>query len=96
MIDIQAGDVVVCIDAKPDEIDPLADKLVEGRVYRVAVVGNRTPDGVLAVAFKELRSSSPRKVWAFSIRRFRKVLKADQTFTESIRACRPIKIREDA
>jgi hypothetical protein len=96
MTDIKRGDLVVCIDAKPDLVDPLAHLLIEGRHYRVACVGPRTNDGIYALTAHDWPSNTPGKGWAFAIRRFRKIDKADEKFTEQVRACRPIKQREPA
>ncbi len=69
---IGPGDLVLCVDAAPDRVDPLANLLVEGRTYRVAVAGNRKPDGVEAVAFREIcPAENNRQAYAFSVRRFR-------------------------
>lgn len=93
MCDIVPGDIVVCVDAKPDRADPKADLLTEGRVYRAAVVGPRTGDGALAVAFYEIRSlERPTQGYAYSLRRFRKLNdeRDNAELIAQIRACKPI------
>jgi hypothetical protein len=91
MSDIGPGDLVVCVDAKPDRIDPLAHLLTEGRVYRVHRAGSRVPDGVPSVAFRALPSNVPGMGWAFNVIRFRKIDAADEQFTRTVRACKPCK-----
>lgn len=79
--EIVPGDVVVCVDAKPDRADPRADMLAEGRHYRVTVVGTRT-DGVPACAFRVLPCPhNPNKGYAFALRRFRKIRPGRMEFT---------------
>lgn len=79
MCDFKVGDEVICIDAKPDCMDPKANLLVEGRVYVVASVGNRSGDGALSVGFRCLRPTKPGKCYGFTVRRFRKVQRRDLT-----------------
>jgi hypothetical protein len=66
------GDVVVCIDAAADPLEPNAVLLAERRVYRVGAVGNRK-DGAPAVAFRAIPSNRPGRGWAFRADRFRKI-----------------------
>lgn len=87
MSDIQPGDVVVCINAKPDRIDPKAALLAEGRTYRVAVVGD-PGNGVHCVAFRCLRSDEPNKGYAWNAARFRKIRPADPEFIELVKRVR--------
>lgn len=82
------GDVVVCVDAKPDRIDPLAARLVERAHYRVAVVGVHR-DGGPAIGFRCLPSDIAGACWGWSARRFRKIDAADEQFAARIRACKP-------
>lgn len=85
-----------CINNKPDKEDPLADLLVEGRVYRIATAGIRY-DGARAIAFRCLPTlEDPSKGYAFTTKRFRRLLQADDTFTAKIRACRPVRESEPA
>lgn len=87
----EKGEVVVCVDNEPDWHDPKADLLVVGRFYRIGAIGPGK-NGATALAFRapELRSDVNRG-WAFRSTRFRKLPKADQSFTDMIRACKPVK-----
>lgn len=82
---IHPGDVVVCVDATPDQKDPAADLLALGAYYRVAVVGVRD-DGELACAFRSIpHPEDPGFGLAFCIRRFRKLRPADPDFIERVK-----------
>jgi hypothetical protein len=91
--DIGPGDVVVCVDAKPNRDDPLAGLLSEGRAYRAAIVGARDTDGAPSVGFRDIRPSEPGKVWAFSLYRFRKLNdgEGDSELIARIKNCSPVR-----
>jgi hypothetical protein len=85
----QPGDVVVCVDAKPDARDPEAGHLVERKTYRVAVIGPRDTDGSLSVGFDCIPGSRPNTVYGFSVARFRKIDdEVNDAFREQMRALR--------
>ncbi len=81
MGDFKRGDVVVCVDAKPDARDPKAYLLIERKTYRVGAVGARA-DGVYSLAFHCIPSDTLGKGWAFTADRFRKI---DDEVTEAFR-----------
>lgn len=85
--DFQVGDVVVCINAKPDSFDPKAGLLKERAHYRVAVVG--PVKGVFCLGFRALPADKPNTAWAWNANRFRKLPRADEQFTEMLRALKP-------
>jgi hypothetical protein len=88
--DIQAGDLVECVnDRSHFPPDPLFNPSL-GAVYRVAEIFP-SDDGV-----DLCEDPSPDPEWTWPIEMFRKIDKADEQFTETVRACRPIKTREDA
>lgn len=84
----EKNDVVVCVNAKPDEADPMADLLTERKTYRVSNAGARS-DGVFALVFKCFPSRTPGNGYAFSATRFRKLKAPDTEISASIKACRP-------
>lgn len=96
MIDIQAGDVVVCVDAGPDYPEnagcylPIKVRNLY-RVRRLWVATNTRRKGpvVELVGIPCGTVSGGYGTW-----RFRKVRKATDAFTTQIKAIRPI--REDA
>jgi hypothetical protein len=92
VIDIQAGDVVVCVNVDPAPYwgpPPLTLRAV----YRVEdVLGIDDGDGVGIV----IQGVSAAPCLAFYSYRFKKLPKADESFTQQIRACRPIKRGVDA
>jgi hypothetical protein len=85
-MDIQPGDVVVCVDAEPDRHDPLAYLLSEGKTYRVAAVGEDKHGAM--IAFRCLPSNLPGHGWAWAATRFRKIRPADPEFIEQIKRVR--------
>lgn len=92
--DYDAGDLVECIDASPR--NGLATGVRLGAMYRVERVQPKPIDmphswGVILVGIRSLASSG--SFWAD---RFRKVRKADDSFTSRIRACKPINRSIDA
>lgn len=93
MGDFAPGDVVVCVDASPhgSEFSEVGPSLKAGACYRVADthasrgiphallkehVGFPTPDGT---------------PWFWRASRFRKIRPADESFTRTVRECRPIR-----
>lgn len=72
MADWQKGDLALCIDNKPDRLDPKAALLSVGRVYLVGAVGRRE-DSQFALAFRELPGDTPNTGWGWTARRFIKV-----------------------
>ncbi len=95
MIDIQAGDVVVCVDASPrvylapDQIETLR-QLREGGSYRVTALVETLHGIGLCLAGVRV-PVGPRGREAWNPNRFRKVQKADDKFVEQMRAIRPAK-----
>lgn len=91
MTDIQAGDVVVCVD--DDWARPLAAHPKLGDVLRVSDV----VEGVLCRSARigcGLRFAGKPRDRAWAVSHFRKLDKATDEFTSQIKAIRPI--REDA
>ena len=88
MSGFQRGDLALCINSKPDRVDPKAALLHEGRVYRVATVGT-TDTGVSAIGFRELPSDRAGQAWGWSANRFRKIRPASKAFTADMRALKP-------
>lgn len=92
MIDIQAGDVVVCAD--DDWFDPIPQDPRRGDVLRVECVEWGEFDcGGEGVALGFVGKPTHITWAAF---RFRKVKPATEDFTTQIKAIRPIKQREEA
>lgn len=87
MIDIQAGDVVVCVD--DDWIEPIPADPKRGDVLRVTDVDDDEKGLFFAFAGKPQDT-------AWAAHRFRKVRPATDRFTTQIKAIRPIKQREEA
>lgn len=90
MIDIQAGDVVVCVNTRVIECDSFYHTgagLEKAAVCRVARI-TRDDCGCPMV----LTTSGK----AGLIQRWRKIKPATEEFTTQIKAIRPIKQREDA
>lgn len=83
----QVDDIAVCIDNKPDTFDPRAGLLVLRQHYRVATVG--VLKDRFCIGFRNLPSTTPGMAWGFQANRFRKLPKADESFIEQVRACRP-------
>jgi hypothetical protein len=97
MSDINVGDVVVCVDASPCRLERQAERLIEGRHYRVASVGCTEPDNAerLAVHGKAFEKR-PGWCFAFRVTRFRKIDAADEQFTLAMRSCLPIRTEVSA
>lgn len=89
--DFKPGDVVVCVDAwtpsMPNGRAPAEySELREGSMYRVRSLWNDSRFGpCLTLNEVEARSVNG----GFLCWRFRKLPKADEEFTASIRACKP-------
>lgn len=99
MTDIQAGDVVVCVDDGPDPTVPLGRPciLIKARNhYRVERVWVSThyQTAIKYVVLKLAGVPSETVSGGYGVWRFRKVKPATEEFTARIKAIRPI--REDA
>ena len=96
--DFQVGDVVVCVDARtpamPNSTAPAEhSELREGSMYRVRSLWNDSCFGpCLTLNEVEARSVNG----GFLCRRFRKLPKADEEFTASLRARKPSRNRVPA
>ena len=92
MIDIQAGDVVVCVDEDAIVCEyPFrhgGGDVAKGQICRIKRI-ERHRCGHCLVAHTESGNSG-------LIQRFRKLVKATDDFTTQIKAIRPIKQREEA
>lgn len=87
----KVGEVVVCVD---DRLNPDfgPSRLRRGKFYKVARIGAICNNSVFGrggtLFLEEVPSES---LSGFSAKRFRKLPKADQSFTDMIRACKPVK-----
>ena len=94
MIDIQAGDVVVCVASSTCVCGCASKSPLSVRgVYRVATVADDS-SGEIGITLKGV--PAPGRHWGFDARMFRKIKPATKEFTTRIKAVRPIKQREDA
>jgi len=94
MIDIQAGDVVVCVKSNVCKCGcSMQNPLSVGALYRIATICSNAR-GEIGVTLKGVPAPSPHR--GFSVRMFRKIKPATKEFTTRIKAVRPIKQREDA
>lgn len=94
MIDIQAGDVVVCVDAGECACGcSFRSPLKVGALYRVTAI---VPDeyGIIGLTLREV--PTPGTHTGFDVAFFRKIRPATKKFTTQIKAIRPIKQREEA
>lgn len=88
---INPGDLVVCVahdDGPPPRWYPQI-----GGVYRVAAI---YPNGAWGPVIDLCEDPYPDPEWAWAMENFRKIDKADESFTETVRACRPVRQREPA
>jgi hypothetical protein len=97
MIDIQAGDVVVCVDAGPHRSGGGPCRFIKrSNLYRVDRLwffdDYAYPSWVVTLVGVPTDTSSG----GYGLWRFRKVKPATEEFTARIKAVRPIKQREDA
>lgn len=85
MSDFQVGDFVVCVDASMLPTSHNETGLTEGRLYRISAI-HSDEQCVRLFGFipPPLRSG-----WHLQLR-FRKLPKADEQFTEQMRALRPL------
>lgn len=90
--DFQVGDVVCCIDDSEDDRHtlqpPFPEFIKRGRLYR-AVALTMTSPGVQGVRLQGDPNNVPFPHGSWARDRFRKLPKADEQFTQSIRACKP-------
>lgn len=98
MIDIQAGDIVVCVDNGRNRFGYTPSVLRLGAVYRVTRVMVSPPSlvdaGAVGLSLAGI-ANPPRKL-GYNASRFRKVTKADEGFSTWMHSLRPVKAREDA
>lgn len=87
--DFQVGDVVVCVDDKAQGYS--GDNVLRGRHYRIASFIKR--HGITGCT---LEGMNPDPYLGYAIKRFRKLPRADESFTEQMRACRPTRVGEPA
>lgn len=93
MSDIQAGDVVVCVDARRNP--RLRSTAVrKGAFYRVVGLRNKPEPhalyGVTVGVFLDGLTGSG-GTGAFAVNRFRKIRPADEQFIRTVRECRPVR-----
>jgi hypothetical protein len=86
MIDIQAGDVVVCVDVSQNPYSRYACDLKLNGVYRVAAV---IPPVLSAPGVLLVGARSPHRRGAYIAWRFRKIQKADEGFATWMHSLRP-------
>lgn len=101
MIDIQAGDVVVCVNAAPikfPETPETSRHLRVGALYRVgAVLFSRSPHSDAGtVGLQLVGVPNPPRRDGYRADRFRKVTKADEGFCQHMKMLKPAKTRETA
>lgn len=92
--DIRAGDVVVCVDTAPRRPKQNISKIRRGGYYRVT--------GLTVTRFLRLpaitlgvHESDGREI-TYAKDRFRKIDAPKTEISERIKACRPVKVGEDA
>lgn len=95
-IDYDVGDVVVCVESTNLPASNPLPPMRRGEIGRVAWIGE-SYDRVakrddLGVALEGRNDG----LWAYHARCFRKLPRADDTFTEQMRALRPHKVEEPA
>jgi hypothetical protein len=90
--DFQVGDVVVCVGP----LEPGDDRfgIHETRLYRIRAVGTSTVERMPILNFVGLLEPAPWEGWLFHC--FRKLPRADEQFTEQMRACKPVRVSEPA
>ena len=91
MIDIQPGDVVVCVDVGKSPEGFEAPHLQIGKAYTVYAVGV-DPLGQLGLYLDEIEGDGFNG--GFLAWRFRKIQKADESFTALIKRKRPSRQHE--
>jgi hypothetical protein len=99
MIDIQAGDVVVCVDDGGDPLVPRSAPcrfIKKGAHYRVEDAWVYHERHLRLPVLKLSGVMSETVSGGYGIWRFQKLDKATDDFTARIKAIRPIKQREDA
>lgn len=88
-IDYDVGDVVVCVDDSGGLFDLPVVRF--GQIERVSQIVECEGGGL---GVELIGKTHPD--WAYGAERFRKLPKADDTFTEQMRALRPHKVEEPA
>jgi len=84
------GDVVVCVDASPPQVGGAMIRLRLRHVYRISDVHSH---GTVLVN-DEPPHVTGRRWGGWCSSRFRHLPKADNNFTASMRALRPLKVEE--
>lgn len=93
MIDIQAGDVVKCVDTRPNPPGNAPIKsLGRGRIYRVSRVAIDTFDGTPILMLAGVVSDTVTGGYAHW--RFRKITKASDDFCERLKSIHPTEKRK--